>query len=654
MKKIRIGNDIRISWGITTNGKQESLEGKTLELMLVVYNRVIPISSFTTKGNVVSFDFLGANQKCSGVYTIVCKDTTNGNRNTIDKTDAFELVPHSENEGGTDNSNVALEVVTLATDRDSSTIGKAATISVGEVATLPAGSKAYVKNSGTVNAAILDFGIPSGGDGDSGLDGMGVVGEPSSITFSIDEKGTISSSQDKLITMKAYIGGVSSSNATIKSITATNFKNTPVIESDGCSFYIKGSDLQSVSTTDLDGNEVSVPVTQAQVDVTCKIPDSSVLYTASIRVYVNTQTFYASLVSNQREFKQSYTEMNNSLEAQGTKLEKYYSELKQTAQGISATVASNKQNADGSLEELSNSLSSTASSLTSTIEANKTEVDGTIETMKTDFKQTTDSITSTVEANKTAADESVVNLKSEIKQTTDSISTTVEANKTDVDGKITTLTSQVSQNTEQITIANNRFNSDGSLKNTSGLLTTSDKAELASREYVDGKVVNEATITTMINNGISTASIKADQIDFTGHSMNFKSGEITITSDGFTLDKDGNATFSGDLIAKSIRLKVCDEDNVLSGSLILGTGTYTFPELEENVCVNLKLVAPMLTTVGNYPRFYPKTENVYFWTPAWQSSSKMPTSETLVLEFGIFDIVGYGENGKTYWIISKS
>lgn len=629
MKKIRIGNDIRISWGITTNGKQESLEGKTLELMLVVYNRVIPISSFTTKGNVVSFDFLGATQKCSGVYTIVCKDTTNGNRNTIDKTDAFELVPHSENEGGTDNSNVALEVVTLATDRDSSTIGKAATISVGEVATLPAGSKAYVKNSGTVNAAILDFGIPSGGNGDSGLDGMGVVSEPSSVTFSIDEKGAIASSQDKLITMKAYIGGVSSSNATIKNITATNFKSTPTIESDGSSFYIKGSDLQSVSTTDLDGNEVSVPVTQAQVDVTCTIPDSSILYKASIRVYVNTQTFYASLVSNQREFKQSYTEMNNSLEAQGTKLEKYYSELKQTAQGISATVTSNKQNADGSLEELSNNLSSTASSLTSTIEANKTEVDGTIETIKTDFKQTTDSITSTV-----------------------------EANKTDVDGKITTLTSQVSQNTEQITIANNRFNSDGSLKNTSGLLTTSDKAELASREYVDGKVVNEATITTMINNGISTANIKADQIDFTGHSMNFNSGEITITSDGFTLDKDGNAKFAGDLTAKTLQLGTCSSDLASSGSIYFGR-ELQLPELDNGVVMQCFYVGwglQLQDSSTTKPKIVRTTSNVNMTSAAlYCDPTLIPTSypESITLDYGLYLLIGKGSSSSTLWLYSK-
>ena len=162
MKKIRLHNDIHVSWGITTNGKQESLEAKTLQVQLVVYNKVITIPDFSINGNVISFEFSGSQQKYCGVYTLVCRDTTNGNLSTIDKTEAFELVPHSEEEQGTDNPNVALEVVTLNTDRDSSTIGRAATIEIGEVKTLRSGAAAYVRNSGTTNAAILDFGIPSG------------------------------------------------------------------------------------------------------------------------------------------------------------------------------------------------------------------------------------------------------------------------------------------------------------------------------------------------------------------------------------------------------------------------------------------------------------------------------------------------------------
>ena len=522
MKKIRIHNDIHVSWGITTNGKQESLEAKTLQVQLVVYNRVIDVSDFTIKGNVVSFEFSGSQQKYCGVYTLVCRDTTNDNLSTIDKTEAFELVPHSEEEQGTDNPNVALEVVTLNTDRDSSTIGRAATIEIGDVKTLHSGAAAYVRNSGTQNAAVLDFGIPSGSNGDDGMSGYGISAEPASVTFNTDSKGNISSSQDKLIRMKAYLGGQEIDDVTIVGLSTTNFANTVSAESDGKSFYLRGSDLQTVHTTDLDGNSIKVPVTQAQVAVDCKIGGSDLVYSTIVRVFVNTQTFYTTLVSNQKIFKQTFTELSNSLDEQGVKLEKYYSEFQQTARGLSATISSNKQDADGSIENITNKLEATSSSLSSTIEANKKDADGNIEKLKTEFKQTTNEITSTV-----------------------------EKNKTDAEGKLESLSSKISQNAKSIEIANSRFNEDGSLKNKSGLMTTADKATLASREYVDGKVVNEATITTMINNGISTATIKADQIQFSGHQVKFDAGEIVINSKNFNLDGYGNVTMSGEIHATS-------------------------------------------------------------------------------------------------------
>lgn len=522
MKKIRLHNDIHVSWGITTNGKQESLESKTLQVQLVVYNKVITIPDFSINGNVISFEFSGSQQKYCGVYTLVCRDTTNGNLSTIDKTEAFELVPHSEEEQGTDNPNVALEVVTLNTDRDSSTIGRAATIEIGEVKTLRSGAAAYVRNSGTTNAAILDFGIPSGSNGNDGMSGYGISAEPASVTFNTDSNGNISSSQDKLIRMKAYLGGQEIDDVTIVGLSTTNFANTVYAESDGKTFYLRGSDLQTVHTTDLDGNSIKVPVTQAQVAVDCKIGGSDLIYSTIVRVFVNTQTFYTTLVSNQKMFKQTFTELSNSLDEQGVKLEKYYSEFQQTARGLSATISSNKQDADGSIENITNKLEATSSSLSSTIEANKKDADGNIEKLKTEFKQTTDGITSIV-----------------------------EQNKTDADGKLEKLSAAVTLNANQIEIANSRFNADGTLKNKSGLMTTDDKATLATREYVDGKVVNEATITTMINNGISTATIKADQIRFTGTTTVFESGEIIIRSNGLNLDQYGNATFNGEIHATS-------------------------------------------------------------------------------------------------------
>lgn len=650
MKRIRFKNDIRVSWGITTNGKQENLAGKALEVSLVVYNRIIPITDFTVTQNVISFVFLGEEQTCCGVYTIVCKDTTNGNRNTIDKTDAFELVPHTEDEGGTNNPSVALEVVTLSTDRDSSTIGKAATVRVGEVKTLPAGSPAYVTNTGTVNDAVLNFGIPSGGNGENGLDGKGIVAEPSSVTFNVDEKGYISSAQDKLIRMRYYVGGVSVDDAEIVSISITNFKSTPSIESDGCSFYLRGSNLSSVTTTDLDGNTVNVPVTQAQLEVTCRIPNSNLRYVTNVRVFVNTQTFYTSLVSNQREFKQTFTEINNTLNEQGTKLEKYYSEWQQTARSLSYTITQNKQDVDGSISNLTNRFEATASSLSSTITANKQAADGSIEEIKSQLKQTEESISSIVESTGSNG-EAIEKLRTEFKQTTDSITATVESNKTDADGKIDKLSSQIEQTANSVSIVNSYFYSNGTLRNTSGLLTTADKAELASRSYVDGKVVSEATIRTMIINGIATADISADQINFSGHRMDFTAGDLTITSDGFTLDRYGNAKFSGDITANSIQLKISPVGNVLGGALLLNGGKFTLPPLDIGKCVNLKVVAPLITRSSLTPTLAPGNSTVKLWDSA--NATELPESKEVGLDYGVYDLIGYNQSGTTYWAISK-
>ena len=591
-------------------------------MQLVVYNKVITIPDFSINGNVISFEFSGSQQKYCGVYTLVCRDTTNGNLSTIDKTEAFELVPHSEEEQGTDNPNVALEVVTLNTDRDSSTIGRAATIEIGEVKTLRSGAAAYVRNSGTTNAAILDFGIPSGSNGNDGMSGYGISAEPASVTFNTDSKGNISSSQDKLIRMKAYLGGQEIDDVTIVGLSTTNFANTVSAESDGKSFYLRGSDLQTVHTTDLDGNSIKVPVTQAQVAVDCKIGGSDLVYSTIVRVFVNTQTFYTTLVSNHKMFKQTFTELSNSLDEQGVKLEKYYSEFQQTARGLSATISSNKQDADGSIENITNKLEATSSSLSSTIEANKTDADGKLEKLKTEFKQTTDGITSIV-----------------------------EQNKTDADGKLESLSSKISQNAKNIEIANSRFNADGTLKNKSGLMTTDDKATLATREYVDGKVVSEAYIRTMIQNGISTAEISADQINLYGHTMSFQSGQIEIYSDNLKLDSSGNLKASGDIFAKTIRLKTStSNDNILSGSLLLGGGKYILPALsEEDGCVNIKLYAPLITRSSLSPTLECISKNVFLQLAS--EKTELPKSGSKSLEYGAYDLVGFFNNGQTFWII---
>lgn len=62
--------------------------------------------------------------------------------------------------------------------------GTAATIEIGSVTTLPAGSPATVVNAGTENAAEFQFGIPEGGKGDPGNAATVAVGTVSAVASS--------------------------------------------------------------------------------------------------------------------------------------------------------------------------------------------------------------------------------------------------------------------------------------------------------------------------------------------------------------------------------------------------------------------------------------------------------------------------------------
>lgn len=55
--------------------------------------------------------------------------------------------------------------------------GESATVAVGTVTTLPAGSDATVTNVGTSEAAVFNFGIPQGADGDTAKQGKLITGQ---------------------------------------------------------------------------------------------------------------------------------------------------------------------------------------------------------------------------------------------------------------------------------------------------------------------------------------------------------------------------------------------------------------------------------------------------------------------------------------------
>ena len=106
MKSKRIENDLHVAWTITTNGEAVSLEGRQLALSMRSALGWQDISDFSVSGNVVSFDFRGADQKVTGVYLLKLQETTGGIMRTVDMCKAFQLVPHSYQEAGVSESDL--------------------------------------------------------------------------------------------------------------------------------------------------------------------------------------------------------------------------------------------------------------------------------------------------------------------------------------------------------------------------------------------------------------------------------------------------------------------------------------------------------------------------------------------------------------------
>lgn len=108
----------------------------------------------------------------------------------------------------------------------------------------------------------------------------------------------------------------------------------------------------------------------------------------------------------------------------------------------------------------------------------------------------------------------------------------------------------VKQSSSSWSVAAGGFDANGKLKSSAGAVLNTDFAGLFVSQVNEKGLVNKGQMNIAISNGKSTATIQADQINLTGHTMAFTGGQITITTDNFTLDGSGNmwcqnGTFSG-------------------------------------------------------------------------------------------------------------
>ena len=113
MKRYRIGNTLTVTWSITkTDGSEYELEKTSLTLYASVPGKriEIPKENFEVSGNTIIWEFNGDSQKLTGPYSLTLVKTINGIVSiTLDKCNAFELVPWSCLAGGTDASGISTE-----------------------------------------------------------------------------------------------------------------------------------------------------------------------------------------------------------------------------------------------------------------------------------------------------------------------------------------------------------------------------------------------------------------------------------------------------------------------------------------------------------------------------------------------------------------
>ena len=143
----------------------------------------------------------------------------------------------------------------------------------------------------------------------------------------------------------------------------------------------------------------------------------------------------------------------------------------------------------------------------------------------------------------------------------------------------------VKQSSSSWSVAAGGFDANGKLKSSAGAILETDFARIFVSQVNEKGLVNKGQMEIAISNGISTATIQADQINLTGHTMAFTGGQITITTDNFTLDGSGNmwcqnGTFSGTVtgVHGSFKNLDCvDSNGNVVGSIQFGTdGRLTF------------------------------------------------------------------------------
>ena len=217
--------------------------------------------------------------------------------------------------------------------------------------------------------------------------------------------------------------------------------------------------------------------------------------------------------------------------------------ITQTAQSITSVVEKNKQDADGNFTSVRTSIKQNADSITGI--AKQVNNHG---TSITQIQQNINTITQTV--GKAATQEQLTANVNTLNRAIDSARSHADDVGTGIRNDYASTITLVKQSSSSWSVAAGGFDSNGKLKSSAGAILETDFAGIFVSQVNEKGLVNKGQMNIAISNGISTATIQADQINLTGHTMAFTGDQITITTDNFKLDKSGNmwcqnGTFSG-------------------------------------------------------------------------------------------------------------
>lgn len=173
----------------------------------------------------------------------------------------------------------------------------------------------YVANSNE----WVDFGEIQGAKGEKGDDGMdaiNIVFSPAELVFNADENGNLKQAE-KSAEIKVYRG-----NKQLTYLTDWDFANTDSkVTGDNCkaAFMVEENSsplkpivkIYDISSTDIVGseNKAKVPASSGGINVPIKVND--VTYNAYLSFAVNVNTFAHTLIEDNKQYIQKYTEVSN-------------------------------------------------------------------------------------------------------------------------------------------------------------------------------------------------------------------------------------------------------------------------------------------------------------------------------------------------------